>query len=258
MRGLVLIHGFTGSPSSFDELVARLDARRPGLGIYRPALLGHGPGASVESCRFEQEVHRIARGIRERALGGAHLCGYSLGARVALGLITHHPHLFGGATLIGVHPGLRSSAERAARVGADERWCQLLETRGVAAFLAAWRQQPLFASQRALPRSTAEDQARIRAAHGAGGLSRALRVLGLGQMPNYRGTLAGTGLPVRLVAGALDEKFATLAGALTRRGQRVRLDLVPGVGHNVLIEAPAHIEAVLAQALNVDRREALS
>jgi 2-succinyl-6-hydroxy-2,4-cyclohexadiene-1-carboxylate synthase len=242
LRGLVLIHGFTGSPRSFDDLVERLRVRHPGVQTYRPTLLGHGAAAPLESCRFEQEVHRIARAVRERALDGAHLCGYSLGARVALGLLTHHPYLFGGATLIGVHPGLASTTERAARVGADERWCQLLETRGVAAFLAAWQQQPLFASQRELAPRVADAQARIRAGHSESGLSRALRVLGLGQMPDYRGT------------GALDSKFAALAAALARQAPRVRLDLVPGVGHNVLIEAPAHIEGLLARAFGAGRQ----
>jgi 2-succinyl-6-hydroxy-2,4-cyclohexadiene-1-carboxylate synthase len=253
LRGLVLIHGFTGSPRSFDGLVERLRVRHPGVETYRPTLLGHGAAAPLQSCRFEQEVHRIARAIRERALDGAHLCGYSLGARVALGLLTHHPYLFGGATLIGVHPGLASTAERAARVGADERWCQLLETRGLTAFLAAWQQQPLFASQRELSPGVADEQARIRAGQSADGLSRALRVLGLGQMPDYRGTLLGAALPVRLIAGALDTKFAALAAALVRQAPRVRLDLVPGVGHNVLIEAPAHIEGVLARAFGAGR-----
>lgn len=253
MSGLVLIHGFTGSPASFDELARRLRARLPGLPLYRPTLLGHGTARPSRVGRFDEEVHRIARGIRERGLVGAHLCGYSLGARVALGLLTHHPYLFQGATLIGVHPGLAGAAERAARVGSDERWCQLLERRGVAEFSSAWERQPLFASQRALPAGVTEAQAKIRAGHTAPGLIRALRVLGLGQMPDYRGTLPALALPVRLIAGALDAKFVALATARAQSAPRVRLDLVPGVGHNVLIEAPGHLEHVLGQALGADR-----
>jgi 2-succinyl-6-hydroxy-2,4-cyclohexadiene-1-carboxylate synthase len=248
----VLIHGFTGSPRSFDALARRLRARQPGLELYAPALLGHGAEVTTGTRRFEQEVHRIARNIRARALGGAYLCGYSLGARVALGLLTHHPYLFGGATLIGVHPGLGRAAARAARVGADERWCQLLETRGVAAFLAAWRDQPLFASQRVLPGGVADEQGRIRAGQSAAGLACALRVLGLGQMPDYRGTLRSAPFGIRLVAGALDTKFAALAASSALGSTRVRLDLVPGVGHNVLIEAPAYVESLLWRASGAD------
>ena len=73
-------------------------------------VLGHIAGA----LRFEQEVDRIARGIVDAGLCGSYLCGYSLGARVALGLLARHAHRFAGATLIGVHPGLSSPDERAA------------------------------------------------------------------------------------------------------------------------------------------------
>ena len=248
MSGLILIHGFTGSPASFDSIACRLEARGE-TRVFRPALLGHGAPPERAVRRFEQEVDRLATGIAERGLSGSHLCGYSLGARVALGLVARHASLFSGATLIGVHPGLASVAERAARVGGDERWCQLLLERGLDAFLEAWQAQPLFATQRALSAAAQTAQRRIRANHRAEGLSHSLRVLGLGQMPNYRGALLAAPIAVRLVAGALDAKFAGLARELAERAPSVELDLVPGVGHNVLLEAPEHVESVLNRAL---------
>jgi 2-succinyl-6-hydroxy-2,4-cyclohexadiene-1-carboxylate synthase len=250
MKRAVLIHGFTGSPASFDELGARLSARRPRLRSFRPTLVGHGGaprGAMPE--RFEQEVDRLAGEIERAGFSGSHLCGYSLGARVALGLLARHEYLFSGATLIGVHPGLSSPGERAARVGSDERWCQLLLDRGLRAFLAAWQAQPIFQSQRSLTRERALGQERIRAAHDARGLMRSLRVLGLGQMPDYRGVSLSARVALRLVVGARDGKFVAIARELTRAAPRVALDLVGGVGHNVLLEAPEHVESVLMRAL---------
>jgi 2-succinyl-6-hydroxy-2,4-cyclohexadiene-1-carboxylate synthase len=249
LTGLVLIHGFTGSPASFDALARRLVRRSARVPLHRPALLGHGGAAPGSIVRFEQEVDRIAAGIGEAGLSGSHLCGYSLGARVALGLLVRHGFLFSGATLIGVHPGLGSSAERALRVGSDERWCELLSRRGVAAFLAAWQAQPLFASQRTLPDREAAEQRRIRSGHSAQGLMRSLRVLGLGQMPDYRAGLMAARGRLRLIAGELDQKFVGLARELARHAPGVELDLVPGVGHNVLLEAPEHVERAVTRAL---------
>jgi 2-succinyl-6-hydroxy-2,4-cyclohexadiene-1-carboxylate synthase len=246
---LVLLHGFTGSPASFDGLVQRLRRRSPRTRVHLPALLGHGAAPARRVCCFEQEVDRIARGIVDAGSSGSHLCGYSLGARVALGLLARHGHLFAGATLIGVHPGLSSLAERAARVGSDERWCELLSRRGVHAFLEAWQAQPLFASQRALPPAVAAEQRRVRSSHSAAGLMRALRVLGLGQMPDYRATLASAPGPLRLVAGERDDKFVALARDSARRAPRVELDLVAGAGHNVLLEAPEHVERIVMREL---------
>ncbi len=248
MSGLVLIHGFTGSPASFEPLVRQLAARGRAR-IFRPALLGHGATVARVVCRFEQEVDRLAAAIATSGFAGSHLCGYSLGARVALGLLSRHAFLFSGATLIGVHPGLGSSAERAARVGGDERWCRLLLDRGLDAFLEAWQAQPLFATQRALGVSALAAQRRIRVGHRAEGLSRSLRVLGLGQMPDYRASLCAAPISVRLIVGASDAKFARIARELAERGPRVELDLVGGVGHNVLLEAPDHVESVLTRAL---------
>lgn len=248
MSGLVLIHGFTGSPASFDALARRL-ARWSRAPLHRPALLGHGGAAPAGVVRFEQEVDRVAQGIRRARMAGSHLCGYSLGARVALGLLARHGHLFAGATLIGVHPGLGSSVERALRIGSDERWCELLSRRGARAFLDAWQAQPLFASQAALPAAEAAAQRRIRSSHSARDLARSLRVLGLGQMPDYRGVFALARGRVRLVVGERDEKFAALARQIVQRAPRVRLDRVPGVGHNVLLEAPEQVERVLLEEL---------
>jgi 2-succinyl-6-hydroxy-2,4-cyclohexadiene-1-carboxylate synthase len=248
MSGLVLIHGFTGSPASFDPLVEQLAARSEAR-VFRPALLGHGARVERSVRRFEQEVDRLAAAIRAGGFSGSHLCGYSLGARVALGLVARHGCLFSGATLIGVHAGLTSCTERALRVGGDERWCQQLLTRGTQAFLEAWEAQPLFATQRALSEFAQAAQRRIRSGHDADGLSRSLRVLGLGQMPDYRGSLRAAAIPVRLMAGVLDAKFAGIARELAARVSTIRLDLVQGVGHNVLLEAPDHVESVLIRAL---------
>jgi 2-succinyl-6-hydroxy-2,4-cyclohexadiene-1-carboxylate synthase len=258
VRGLVCIHGFTGSPASFDPL-ARALALRGRVRLCRPTLLGHRTASATSSAdagrrrrspaRFEDEVERVATLVVSEGFAGAHLLGYSLGARVALGLLAHYPFLFAGATLIGVHPGLGSLEERAARVGSDERWCALLERRGVAAFLEAWEAQPLFSSQRGLdPRLTAE-QRRVRGEHSAEGLARALRVLGLGGMPNYRGALVSCPVRVRLVVGERDEKFSAIAASLARLAPGVELDRVPGAGHNVLLEAPGHVEQLLTGAL---------
>lgn len=249
MTGLVLIHGFTGSPASFEPLAQRLTRHGVRLPLHRPALLGHGGLAPPTMLRFEQEVDRIARGIVSAGLSGSHLCGYSLGARVGLGLLARHGFLFSGATLIGVHPGIASAEERAARVGADERWCELLARRGVSAFLDAWQAQPLFASQAALPAAAAHEQRRIRSSHTAAGLMRSLRVLGLGHMPNYRGALAVARGRVRLITGERDGKFVALARDLVQGSPRVELDLVAGAGHNVLLEAPSHVERRLRQEL---------
>jgi 2-succinyl-6-hydroxy-2,4-cyclohexadiene-1-carboxylate synthase len=249
VSGLVLLHGFSGSPASFDAVALRLGAAFPGVRLHRPALLGHGSRVPGHVQRFEQEVNRLALGIRCAGFVGAHLCGYSLGARVALGLIARHSYLFRGATLIGVHPGLASAAERGARVGSDERWCELLLREGIARFSPAWEAQPIFASQARLPPARLAPQRRIRSAHSAPELARSLRVLGLGQMPSYRAVFGAQPLPLRLLVGSADLRFLRIAADLAQADRRVTLDVAEGVGHNLLLEAPLHVARVLTRAV---------
>ncbi len=243
---LVLLHGFTGSPRSFEPLLSELKRGPRPAKTFAPLLLGHGPRPAGGEClRFEQEVDRLAQLVKRRGLSGAHLCGYSLGARLALGLLARHAYLFASATLVSVHTGLGDADERAARVGSDERWCALLARAGTHGFLLEWEAQPLFGTQRGLPAHWLERQRAIRNDHQARGLARALRVLGLGQMPNYAGALRSCPIRTTLVVGALDAKFLAHAQRFGAPGAEPRLEVVEGTGHNVPLEAPGQLARVL-------------
>lgn len=253
MKPLVLLHGFTGAPASFDELCALLGERTGGrLTMYRPLLLGHGaPASDVQA--FDDEIVRLAAELEGGGVAGAHLCGYSLGARVALGLVTRAPRLFASTTLIGVHPGLATEAERTARRASDERWARLLDEQGLEAFLSAWQEQPLFASQTQLERrggrDAAERQRAIRNGHDAAELARSLRVLGLAEMPSYHATLLAPPVATTLVVGALDTKFHALARESVARSAALALEVVEGAGHNVVLEAPERLAQILLSAV---------
>jgi 2-succinyl-6-hydroxy-2,4-cyclohexadiene-1-carboxylate synthase len=250
MTGLVLLHGFSGSPASFAELSATLRVRWPRLRVMCPPLLGHGAPLEPMARSFEQEVDRLAREIRCAGFVAAHLCGYSLGARLALGLLARHACLFSGATLIGVNPGLSSESERRLRIGSDERWCQLLEREGSTEFLRAWQAQALFETQAELSEAQLARQAEIRARHTAAGLQQSLRVLGLGRMPDLHGVLYAQPLRLQLLVGALDAKFCAIGERLAATAP-VQLEIVAGAGHNLLLEAPERVARVLTRALEV-------
>lgn len=246
-RALVLLHGFTGTPRSWARVARLLPSDAV---VFMPALLGHdGTPGHGSPAGFSAEVDRIALLIRSAELAPAHLCGYSLGGRVALGLLVSHPELFSGATLIGAHPGLQSESERAARARSDARWRELLDREGIEAFVAAWEQQPLFASQRALPDGILAEQRRERLAHDARGLSRSLANLGLAGMPDYGRELGRIRVPVELVSGELDARFTDLAAGMRARLPDARTTVVPGIGHNVVLERPALVANALGHGM---------
>ncbi len=240
---VAVLHGFTGSPHSFDGVVSRLGARV----VSAPPLVGHGaPNKSPESTSFEQEVDRLAALFRAEAPRW-HLAGYSLGGRVALGLLVRHPTLFASATLVGAQPGLRTETERAERREADERLCRVLEERGVAAFVDEWQALPLFATQSALAPDVLERQRAERLAHDPLELARSLRVTGLGVMPSYWDVLSRIAIPVTLVVGERDAKFSALAAEMSRHLAHACVESVAGAGHNVVLERPDIVSRCIAQ-----------
>jgi 2-succinyl-6-hydroxy-2,4-cyclohexadiene-1-carboxylate synthase len=237
--GFLLLHGFTGGPASWDEVAARLPDEP-----IRETLAGHGPGLAIPS--FAGEVERLA--ARLRGLPPMHLVGYSLGARVALALLARHPERFSRATLIGAHAGLRDAAARAERAAADARWIDLLERRGIAAFVDAWEAQPLFASQGRLPAAVRERHRRRRLAHDPAGLAAALRGLGLAAMPDLWPALPRLRVPVGFVAGELDTKFRLIGARLRDAVPGAQLHLVRNTGHDVGLEDPAALAALLTRS----------
>lgn len=233
---VVCLYGFSGAPESWDDVVAEVAAD-----VDRPHVVGHDPGDAIDSRTFEDEVDRLARRYRERGWSGLHLAGYSQGGRLALGLLVRHRELFAAATLIGVSPGLESEAARRARRAADEELARRLEDEGLEGFLEHWEALPLFASQRRLPAARLAAQRALRRRHRPEALARALRVLGLGKMPSYWPELPRIDVPVQLLAGALDAKFADLARRMAALLPRATVEIVPEAGHNLPLEVPRRV-----------------
>jgi 2-succinyl-6-hydroxy-2,4-cyclohexadiene-1-carboxylate synthase len=239
MTSLLALHGFTGSPKSWDFL-----GHRQALPMIVPALVGHvGSEAGSRIVDFEGEVDRLAALIPVSHT--VHAVGYSLGARLALAMALRHPERVSKLTLLSGHPGLTSASERTARRAADAAWCDLLVSRGLRAFVDAWQAQPLWASQAALEAPVLREKRAERLSHSAPGLARSLRVTGLAEMPDYGARLSEIRVPVTLVAGQLDHKFSALARLMAERLARARLVLVTDAGHDLLLECPELIVEVI-------------
>ena len=161
--------------------------------------------------------------------------GYSLGARVALGMLA--TGRAERAILISVNPGI-PEAERAARRAGDAAWAQRLRSDGLAAFLDAWTAQPLFASQVRVPADRLAARRARRLAHDPEQLARSLEVMGLAEMPDYRGVTGA----IALIAGADDAKFVAIA-----RAMGFPLELIADSGHDPTLEQPAALAAAITR-----------
>jgi 2-succinyl-6-hydroxy-2,4-cyclohexadiene-1-carboxylate synthase len=228
-----LIHGFAGTPSAWDDVI---EAWQLPMAPRTIALPGHG--ASPVLPTWEDNLAVIAGEAR----GCDVVIGYSLGARVALGLVAagHAAH----GVLIGVNPGVTDD-EREKRRKFDARWADLLRREGVEAFHDAWTAQPLFATQ---TRVSGEKRAKRRAARlslDPEQLARSLETMGVAAMPDYWPAISAHRDRIALVAGADDEKYTALLSSLPCAS----FEAIPGSGHDPTLEQPGLLANAIVRAI---------
>jgi 2-succinyl-6-hydroxy-2,4-cyclohexadiene-1-carboxylate synthase len=232
---VVLLHGFAGTPAAWDEVIARWRGPAP----TAIALPGHG-GDPV-GARWDDNLDRVAARVPPRSM----VVGYSLGARVALGLLARDA--IEAAVLIGVNPGIDDD-ERPARRASDAAWAAMLRERGIAAFASAWQAQPLFATQARASEAARDERRRRRLALDPEQLARSLETMGLAEMPDYRGALIARAARAHLVVGADDAAYVARARALAGVAP-FAVDEIAASGHDPTLEQPAALAAVVCDAL---------
>jgi 2-succinyl-6-hydroxy-2,4-cyclohexadiene-1-carboxylate synthase len=231
----LLLHGFTGTAADWAWWPA------DGPAALAPDLPGHGASPDPTGD-YAAEIARLLEALPAAV---ERLVGYSLGGRLALSLLAAAPEQFRDATIVSAHPGLFNAGQRDGRRALDTRWMKLLRGQGIAAFVDAWERQPLFASQAALPAALLTEQRRRRLAQRTDGLAAALACFGLAEMPDTWGAIARWPGRLTWLAGAGDDKFVAIAQRVARERPATTVRIVPGAGHNLLLEAP---QTVLAAA----------
>lgn len=231
---LVLLHGFTGTPASWHDVIAHL---APGRLIVPPPLAGHrgGPDATT----FEAEVERLARvvdDVAQRTGARVVLSGYSLGARLALSVAIRRARVLRGLVVVGAHAGLEAEGDRRSRAAADDTLAATLTAGPIDAFVDHWEALPLFSSQTRLPVEMRRAHRERRLSHDPKSLGRALAAFSKGRMPFLGADLARLDVETVLVAGALDVPAVDTATHLASVMPRARAEIVPGVGHDVGLE----------------------
>ena len=243
---VVLLHGFTGSVESMEEIARRLRVRHR---VVRVDLLGHGSSDAPEDLapyRMERCAAQLARVAQALRLGAAHWLGYSMGGRVALALAAWHPERVRSLCLVGASAGFADPAARARRARHDESLADSIERDGLEPFVERWMALPLFASQARLGAEALAQARSQRLRNRPHGLANSLRALGSGAQPPLHAALGDLHAPVALVVGEEDAKFRALAGKIARALPDARVLVVPEAGHAAHLEQP---EAFAALAL---------
>ena len=171
--------------------------------------------------------------------GAATYIGYSMGGRLCLHARAGRSPTSSSDSCWSAPPAASPTPPSAPPGGhRTTRSRRPIERDGVEAFLTRWVAQPLFAG---LADPDLEDRRRNTAA----GLASSLRLAGTGTQEPLWDRLQTIGVPVLIVAGALDPKFVAAAERMAALLPRPELVVIPGAGHTVHLERPDAFTAAL-------------
>jgi len=242
---VVLLHGFTQTArlwGPFGDLLAQDHAL---IGIDLP---GHGGSGSVRA-----DLPTTAGLVREAVISVADgatcdLLGYSLGARVALHVVTGTDLPVGRLIVIGGTGGIEDPAARRKRRDADEATAAALEESGdVAPFIARWVSSPMFARLA----GAAQPEERLR--NSAAGLASSLRMAGAGTQEPLWDRLPALEMPLLALAGTDDNRFTAHALRLAHAVPSGVASLVPGGGHAAHLAQPSLVARTVRHWLATTR-----
>jgi 2-succinyl-6-hydroxy-2,4-cyclohexadiene-1-carboxylate synthase len=229
---LAFVHGFTQTGRSWLQVAAELTPDHEVLVVDAP---GHGGSSAVDADLVSGAE------LLGAAAGRATYVGYSMGGRLCLHLALARPDLVEALVLVGATAGIEDAGERAARRAADEALAADLEHGGLDAFLDRWLANPLFAG---LDPSAAGVDDRRR--NTVPGLATSLRRAGTGTQEPLWDRLGELAMPVLVVAGEHDEKFAALGRRMAAAiGSKATFATVPRAGHAAHLERPPAFVAIL-------------
>lgn len=233
---LVCLHGFLGCAQDWRATIEVLARQRRCIAFDLPGHGAHPQPIRAGPTSFADAVHGIAASLEAEGLARFDLLGYSMGGRLAFGLVAEVPERVRRAVIVGGSPGEEDESARRSRRREDELRARALERGPFEPWLDTWYAQPLFDGLREASGYAAMRARRARGRPAA--LAQALRALGAGAQPPLTHRLKRTTVPLLLVAGARDRKYVAVNRGLAAAGGTIRDLVVPGAGHAPHLEKP--------------------
>ncbi len=229
---IVLVHGFTQTRNCWGPIATDLARDHTVIRVDAP---GHGMSAEMMAG-----LRGGGRLIADQG-GEAVYVGYSMGGRYLIHLALGNPELVRGLVLIGATAGIEDPAERAVRAEADAATARKVRELGLLEFVKAWVGAPMFAG---LP---PEHQFMMeRMENTVDGLENSVMQAGTGSQDPSWDKVSRFAMPVLVVAGEHDDKYAALAARLADEiGDNATLAIIAGAGHAAHLERCDDFLAVL-------------
>jgi pimeloyl-ACP methyl ester carboxylesterase len=232
---VTLVHGVGANLQSWDEVTSLLE---PHFTIVRLDLRGHGKSGRIAACTLDDLAADVRRVWDARGIAQSHLAGFSLGGLVAQSLAVSDPERVDRLVILSAVAS-RTDDERAKVVGR----LKLLKEGGIPAVTAAAEERwftPEFRARH--PERVAQRMAEL-LANDPASYAAAYTVFATSDLGNR---LSEIGHPTLVATGENDVGSNTrMARMMHERIKGSRLEILPGLRHSVLVEAPEKIAELL-------------
>lgn len=243
---VLLLHGFMSDMSSMQDVADRLTKD---FNVLLVDLPGFGKTTLEEiDVSYLDVLDSIKKLIDELSLENLHVVGYSMGGRIAIGLMCMYPELFKSAVLESTTVGIESDSARFERMQIDiERAAEIM--RDYEAFVDKWEEMSLFHSKTRLTEAQYLSQKKNRLSQDPLQVARSLVVYGTGCQPYYLDAFKELELPIQLIVGEDDEKFVSINKKMHDAHNHTYLNIVKGASHNVHLEQPEKFGTIMLEFL---------
>ena len=221
-----------GHPSDWDDVLAALPE-------YDTTAVKVLPASD-----WETTVQQLADSISQ----GSIIVGYSMGARLALGVALEYPQCCRGLIFVSGSPGLESQQEREQRWLSDQQVAEEIESGQLESFLNQWYQASVFAG---LSDELRHSEIARKLALRSKDWPSILRTLSVSKQPNFWPRLKELAMPTLVVAGEQDEKYQNISVRFAEEtSANVETKIDSDCGHIVHREQPEVFVELVRQFVN--------
>lgn len=264
---VVFLHGFLGTGEEWTPIMKAISPSARCIAVDLP---GHGvssiqkdvicESAEEPSLSVEAIVDVMGKLFHRFTPRKVTLVGYSMGARIALHMALRCPTKVKGAVILSGSPGLKDALMRKIRKAKDDSKACSLIAHGLELFLDNWYSGELWKSLRGHPRF--KDILASRLQHSdLHALAKVLSDSSVGRQMPLWDDLKNCEVPLRLIIGAKDQKFKSIADKMLQEVSQVeksangkedicKIVEVQNCGHAVHLENPLAFVSAISRFLN--------
>ena len=228
---ILFLHGFMGNKDDWNFFIEKIDK-----GILLIDLPGHGSSIGYENIEynFKDTVSEIIRIIEKLNISSINVVAYSMGARIAFGLLNERSDLFEKIILESGNPGIKSKEQRIKRKESDSVLADKILNDGLDKFLDSWYNLELWGNIKEHKEFVNLRKSRLNNVPQE--LAKSLIQMGAGNQDSYWKIVSELKNDIIFVTGEKDKKYSQIGKELNGQNENIKIHIVENAAHNVHFE----------------------